>query len=44
MSIGLEVEGGSDRIKTAYGVNCELLVGLNNKYDPTNLFRHNQNI
>jgi hypothetical protein len=36
--------GGSDRIKTAYGVNCELLVGLNNKYDPTNLFRHNQNI
>jgi hypothetical protein len=40
----LEVEEGSDRIKAAYGVNYERLVGLKNKYDPTNLFRHNQNI
>jgi hypothetical protein len=42
--IGLENDEGSDRIKAAYGGNYERLVGLKNKYDPTNLFRHNQNI
>ena len=35
---------GVRRINAAYGVNYERLVGLKNKYDPTNLFRHNQNI
>ncbi len=42
--IGLETEEGADRIKAAYGANYERLVALKNKYDPTNLFRHNQNI
>lgn len=32
------------RVKTAYGVNYDRLVELKNKYDPTNLFRTNQNI
>ena len=42
--LGLETEEGSERIKAAFGVNYERLVALKNKYDPTNLFRHNQNI
>jgi len=42
--IGLETEEGSERIKAAYGVNYDRLVALKNKYNPTNLFRHNQNI
>jgi FAD/FMN-containing dehydrogenase len=42
--IGLETEEGSDRIKAAFGANYDRLVGLKNRYDPTNLFRHNQNI
>ena len=32
------------RVRSAYGGNYERLVGLKNKYDPTNLFRLNQNI
>ncbi len=35
---------GEDRVKAAYGTNCERLVTLKNKYDPKNLFRLNQNI
>jgi FAD/FMN-containing dehydrogenase len=42
--IGLEAEEGSDRIKAAFGANYDRLVALKNTYDPTNLFRHNQNI
>jgi hypothetical protein len=42
--IGLEVDEGAERIKAAYGANYERLVALKNKYDPTNLFRHTQNI
>lgn len=33
-----------DRVRAAYGANYERLVALKNKYDPTNLFRVNQNI
>ena len=35
---------GEDRVRGAYGANYERLVQLKNKYDPTNLFRINQNI
>jgi FAD/FMN-containing dehydrogenase len=42
--IGLETDEGVERIKAAYGANYERLVALKNTYDPTNLFRHNQNI
>jgi FAD/FMN-containing dehydrogenase len=42
--IGLETEEGADRIKAAFGANYDRLVSLKNRYDPTNLFRHNQNI
>lgn len=35
---------GEERVKAAYGTNYERLVSLKNKYDPTNLFRCNQNI
>ena len=36
---------GEERIRAAYGAaKYERLVGLKNKYDPTNLFRMNQNI
>ena len=42
--IGLETDEGSERIKAAYGANYERLVAVKNKYDPTNLFRHNQNV
>jgi FAD/FMN-containing dehydrogenase len=39
----LDAEEGT-RIKAAYGKHYERLVTLKNKYDPTNLFRLNQNI
>jgi hypothetical protein len=42
--IGLEIDEGSERIKTAFGVNYDRLVAVKYKFDPTNLFRHNQNI
>jgi hypothetical protein len=35
---------GEDRARIAYGDNYDRLVALKNKYDPTNLFRMNQNI
>lgn len=35
---------GQERIRSAYGPNYERLLALKNQYDPTNLFRLNQNI
>jgi len=37
-------EEGEALVKSAYGANYEKLVAPKNKYDPTNLFRLNQNI
>ncbi len=35
---------GGQRVRDAYGANHARLVALKNRYDPTNLFRLNQNI
>jgi FAD/FMN-containing dehydrogenase len=42
--MGLETDEGADRIRAGFGANYARLVALKDKYDPTNLFRHNQNI
>ena len=42
--VGTEAEDGADQIRAAYGAGYQRLVALKNKYDPTNLFSHNQNI
>ena len=40
----LAADEGVGRIRASYGNNYERLVALKHQYDPTNLFRHNQNI
>jgi FAD/FMN-containing dehydrogenase len=35
---------GDDRVRAAYGANYDRLVALKDEYDPTNLFRLNQNV
>jgi hypothetical protein len=35
---------GDRRIREAFGPNYERLVTMKNTYDPTNLFRVNQNV
>lgn len=42
--VNLLAEDEQDRIKAAYGSNYDRLVELKEKWDPTNLFRGNQNI
>jgi len=42
--INFMMEEGDERIKATYGDNYERLVQIKNKYDPSNLFRVNQNI
>ncbi len=44
-SSGVYVNGESgNRAEAAYGVNYQRLAQIKAKYDPTNFFRHNQNI
>jgi hypothetical protein len=40
----MEQQSVRNRVKEAYGENYGRLVALKNKYDPTNLFRLNQNV
>jgi FAD/FMN-containing dehydrogenase len=40
----LSDDEGGDRVCAAYGDRYTRLVALKNQYDPTNLFRSNQNI
>ena len=42
--VGTEADEGADMIKAAFGDNFQRLATLKQKYDPTNLFSHNQNI
>ena len=42
--VNFMMEEGEDRIRATYGSNYDRLVQVKNKYDPTNLFRVNQNI
>jgi FAD/FMN-containing dehydrogenase len=38
------MDEGQERVKATYRDNFERLVEIKNRYDPTNLFRVNQNI
>jgi len=42
--VGTEAEEGEEEIQAAFGDNFQRLAALKQKYDPTNLFSHNQNI
>jgi FAD/FMN-containing dehydrogenase len=42
--VNFMMDEGQERIKATYGDNFERLVAIKNEYDPTNLFRVNQNI
>jgi FAD/FMN-containing dehydrogenase len=42
--LGLEEDEGAAQIKAAFGASYNRLASIKAKYDPQNLFRHNQNI
>ena len=42
--VNFMMDEGQERVKATYRDNYERLVAIKNKYDPTNLFRVNQNI
>jgi FAD/FMN-containing dehydrogenase len=42
--VNFMMDEGEDRVRATYGDNYQRLVTIKNKYDPTNLFRVNQNI
>jgi FAD/FMN-containing dehydrogenase len=43
--LGREADEGAERIKAAYGTEkYQRLTALKDRYDPTNLFRLNQNV
>ena len=42
--VGTEEDDGAEAIQAAFGDNFQGLAALKQKYDPTNLFSHNQNI
>jgi len=42
--VNFMMDEGAERVKATYRGNYERLVTLKNMYDPTNLFRVNQNI
>ena len=42
--VGTEADAGEEAIQAAFGENFHRLATLKQKYDPTNLFSHNQNI
>jgi FAD/FMN-containing dehydrogenase len=42
--VGLEADDGAEQIRAAYGASYQRLSELKRRYDPKNLFGHNQNI
>lgn len=42
--VNFMMEEGQERLQATYRDNYQRLVEIKNKYDPTNLFRVNQNI
>ena len=42
--VNFMMDEGQERVQATYGDNYNRLVAIKNKYDPTNLFRVNQNI
>ena len=42
--VNMMMEEGQDRVRASYGDHYDQLAQIKGKYDPTNLFRVNQNI